>query len=410
MTTDGGAPEFRTRTLCVHRADARGAHAGAPVVAPVVRSTVFHLDDAAYASRRAGRAYESYAYGRETNPTVENVEGRLAALEGAERALVFASGMAALHGVLMATLERGDNVVVAQQVYGGTLSLARALLPRLGVELRVVEFDDENEQRASVDARTRLFLCESISNPLSAVTDLPRIAALVAERSERGLLVVDATLASPVGQRPLALGAHVVLHSATKYLGGHSDLTGGVVAADAELAHLVWTWRTSAGGCMDPDGAALLDRGIKTLALRMRVHTENATRLTRFLAAHPRVVAVHYCGLEGDPSFDRGQRLLDETGGLFSFVVDGGDDAALRVIRSLRLAAEAASLGGVETFASRPVDLSHAYLEPDERARAGIVPGLVRISVGIEDIDDLVADFAQALDAGTESSSARAPR
>ena len=389
-------------TICVHGApvaeSGRSKRGGKPVVEPMIRSTVFHLDDEAYEARRDGRADVGRVYARETNPTIESVERRLAALEGTERALVFASGMAAFHAVLMATLSSGDNVVAVRQLYGGTFALMRELLPRLGVELRIVAFDSEEEWRGAIDDRTRIFNCESISNPLAAVADLPAIARILRECSQNGLLVVDATLASPVGQRPIELGADIVFHSATKYLGGHSDLTGGVVAANTDRLRDVWNWRTSAGGCMDPEGAFLLARGLRTLALRVRAQTQTAVAVARFLDAHSKVAAVHYCGLEGDPSYAAAQRLLEETGGVLGFVVAGGDDAALRVIRRLRLIAEAASLGGVESLVSRPIDLSHAYLDEEERARAGIVPGLVRLAVGVEDARDLIADLGRALD------------
>ena len=388
-------PAWRSATLCVHGPHVPGG--GTPLVAPIVRSSIFRLDDAIYAERAAGHPERTHVYTRETNPTLERVEGRLAALEGAERALVFASGMAALHAILMAALEKEDRVLVFRQIYGGTLELVRELAPRLSVEFDVVDGGDRAALRRAADERTKLVLCESISNPLTSVADLPAIAAVLAERAPRAQLVVDATLASPVSQRPLELGAHVVFHSATKALGGHSDLIGGVVAGNGEFLQRCWRWRTKAGGCMDPEPAYLLDRGLKTLGLRVRAQSENALAVARFLAGHPKVERVHYCGLEEDPGHGLAKKLLRFTGGLLSFVVRGGDEASLAFIRRLTLFSEAASLGSVESLANRPRDLSHVALSAEERRAAGIVPGLVRLSVGIEDPEDLVADLGAAL-------------
>lgn len=385
---------LRPATLCVHGGE---SGPGAPLAPPIVRSSIFRLDDAAYAARAAGQGDRVRCYTRETNPTLEAVEARLAALEGAERALLFASGQAALHALLMAVLERGDRVVAFRQIYGGTLDLSKLLLPKLGVELERIDANDLGTLERLCDERLRLVLCESLSNPLTLVADLPAVARLLRARAPRALLAVDATLASPLGQRPLALGADLVWHSATKYLGGHSDLIGGVVAGSAERLKPVWLWRTKAGGCMDPDPAYLLDRGVRTLALRLAAQSASALALARVLARHPRVLRVHHCGLEDHPHHALARALLRHTGGLFSFVVRGGDEEALRVIRRLALFAEAASLGGVESLASRPRDLSQVGLSEEERARAGLEPGLIRLSVGIEDPADLEADLLQAL-------------
>jgi len=385
---------LRPATRCVHQSD----HAsGAPLVPPIVRSSTFRLDDDTYAARAAGRAAWTACYTRETNPTLEAVEARIADLEGAERSLVFASGQAALHALLLATLERGARVVVFRQIYGGTLDLLDLLAPRLGVEVAPIDVNDLEALAGLADERLALVLCESLSNPLNAVSDLPKIASLLAARAPRAALAVDATLASPLGQRPLALGARYVYHSATKYLGGHSDLIGGVVSGSSEDLDRVWTWRTKAGGCMDPEPAYLLDRGIRTLALRLAAQSATALRLARFLEAHPRVARVHHCGLASHPHHLLARALLEHTGGLFSFVVSGGDDEALRVIRRLELFAEAASLGGVESLVSRPRDLSQAGRSPEERRRAGLEDGLVRLAVGIEDASDLEEDLARAL-------------
>jgi len=391
---DPHARSLRPATLCVH-ADPGGP--GTPLTPPIVRSSIFRLDDRTYAARAAGRAERSLCYTRETNPTIEAVEQRIARLEGAERTLVFASGQAALHALLMATLERGQRVVLFRQIYGGTVDLVKLLCPRLGVEFERIDSNDFGALERLCDSSLRLVLCESLSNPLNHVADLPRLAALLRARAPAARLAVDATLASPLGQRPLALGAQLVYHSATKYLGGHSDLIGGALSGTDELLRAVWLWRTKAGGCMDPEPAYLLDRGIRTLALRLAAQSASALSLARFLERHPRVSRVHHCGLESHPQHALARELLVHTGGLFSFVVPGGDEAALRVIRRLELFAEAASLGGVESLASRPRDLSQVGLSEEERRLAGLEPGLIRLSVGIEDPADLQEDLGRAL-------------
>ncbi|NOT31551.1 MAG: aminotransferase class I/II-fold pyridoxal phosphate-dependent enzyme [Planctomycetes bacterium] len=389
---------LRPASLCVHVAT--GA-AGAGLVPAIVRSSTFRLDDTVYAERAAGRAERTLCYTRETNPTLEAVEARIAALEGAERSLVFASGQAALHALLLSTLERGERVLLFRQIYGGTVDLCRLLCPRLGVELEFIDANDLDALAPLCDGALRLVLCESLSNPLNCVADLPRLAALLRARAPRAILGVDATLASPLGQRPLELGAQLVYHSATKYLGGHSDLIGGVLSGSAERVKAAWLWRTKAGGCMDPEPAYLLDRGIRTLALRLAAQSATALALARFLERHPRVARVHYCGLDSHPHHALARELLHHTGGLFSFVLraaTGDADAeALRVIRRLELFTEAASLGGVESLASRPRDLSQVGLSAEERLRAGLEPGLIRLSVGIEDPLDLEEDLARAL-------------
>jgi cystathionine beta-lyase/cystathionine gamma-synthase len=231
------------------------------------------------------------------------------------------------------------------------------------------------------------------------VSDVARIADVAHESGAR--VVVDATFATPILQKPLALGADLVVHSATKYLGGHSDLIGGAVCGSRELMKPVYRWLQLAGGCMDPHAAFLLDRGIKTLSLRMRAHAAGAQRVAEKLARHPRVRRVLYPGLASHPSHALAKKSLALPGGMLSFVVEGGDEAALRVVRALELALEASSLGGVESLVSLPFNTSHVKLSAAERAAVGIPPGLVRVSIGIEDPDDLIADFERALERAT---------
>ncbi|MDP6839244.1 MAG: aminotransferase class I/II-fold pyridoxal phosphate-dependent enzyme [Planctomycetota bacterium] len=394
--------ELKAASRCVH-AGYRPRTDGAPeeraVAPPLSRSSTFLLDDDVYDRILAGRWSEDYLYTRYRNPTLDVAARRLAALEGAERSLLFASGLAALHAAVLGSVPAGGRIVAANQLYGGSWDMLREGFGGLGFE---VHFADVTEpasfartlEQAGADGAD-LFLCESVSNPVMALADIPALAAAAHQAGAK--LLVDATFATPLGQRPLELGADLVMHSASKYLGGHSDLIGGAVSGSETHTDGVWTWLRRAGGCMDPTGAWLLDRGMKTLALRMDAHAERATALARFLASHPAVAAVHYPGLESHPQAALAERMLDLPGGMLSFEMAGGDGEALALMRRLRLPLEATSLGGVESLVSLPFNTSHARMSAEERLAVGIRPGLVRISVGIEDSADLVADFAQAL-------------
>lgn len=385
---------LRPRSLCVHggyRASAREP----AVVAPIVRSSTFLMDDAGYAARAAGRSGDVATYSRETNPSLEVVEARLAALDGAESGLVFSSGMAALSSLFMGLTDTGDHVLASHCLYGGTGALFGRLLPRVGVTFDSVDITDLDAVRRGLRPETRIVFCESLSNPNLALADIPALAELA--RAAGALLVVDATFATPIAQRPLELGADVVLHSASKYLGGHSDLIAGVVTGTAQALDEVHWWRTRNGGCMDPGAAYLLDRGLRTLALRVAAQSAGASRLATYLEAHPKVERVLHPSLASHPQFADVERLLDEPGGMLSFIVKGGDEAGMACLRRLKLILEAPSLGGVETIASVPSHMSHVHISAEDRAAMGIPPGLVRLSVGIEDPDDLIADLEQAL-------------
>ena len=324
------------------------------------------------------------------------MQRRLAALEGSEHALVFASGMAALHAALLALLPRGGSIVAQREIYGSSWDLMANQLAPLGFRLALADLSDERARRQAFEEhRPELVYCESLSNPTLHVADVPLLAAEAHARGAK--LLVDATFASPALQRPVELGADLVFHSATKYLGGHSDLTAGVVCGSRTALKPVYRWLQLAGGCLDPHAAALLERGLKTLPLRMRAHCENARALAERLARHPRVERVLHPSLATHPSHAVARVVLPGFGGMLSFVVQGGDAAALRFVRALELALEASSLGGVETLVSLPFNTSHARLSSEQRAEAGIAPGFVRVSVGIEDVEDLWADFEQAL-------------
>jgi cystathionine gamma-lyase len=386
--------DWQPATLCIH-AGHRASSSERAVVKPIVQSSTFLLDDESYRAMLEGRVDEAVIYTRIGNPTLDALQEKLAALEGAPKAYVFASGMAAIHAALMASLEQGGRVVAHRELYGSAWDLLANQLSRFGVESRFVDLSSASERAEAFARGCDVVFCESISNPTLDVVDVAAIARDA--RAAGATTIVDATFATPLLQRPLELGADIVVHSATKYLGGHSDLIGGVLATDVERARAVYRWLQLAGGCMDPHAAFLLDRGLKTLPLRMKAHVENAAQLARFLTRHARVRAVFYPGLESHRSHATAREVLRGPGGMVSFVVDGGDAGALAFVRRLELALEASSLGGVETLVSTPFNTSHARFTDKEREMGGIAPGFVRVSVGIEDARDLIADFEHAL-------------
>lgn len=366
------------------------------VTTPIVQSSTFVLAEEDYRLIREGRVLDTLMYSRYGNPTVAAAEARLANLEGAERAVLFASGMAAIHAGLMASLAPGGHVVAADRLYGGTRELMLEVLPKVGCSATFVDIEDLDAVNAAIRPDTRILHVESIANPTLEVTDLVRLAEVAHERATK--LVVDATFATPILQRPLELGADLVLHSASKYLSGHSDLIGGAVCGSGSLIAEVETWRRRAGGCMDPQAAFLIDRGMKTLAVRMRAHCENAIALATFFEEHPKVRLVRHPSLASHPHHERAGELLADFGGMVYFEVEGDDLAGQRIIDSLELALPAPSLGGTETLVCQPCLTSHAGLTTEQRGAAGIGPGAVRISVGIEGAVDLIADFGQALE------------
>lgn len=373
-------------------ASTRAVHAGAsrtspdePVVTPIFQTSTFFTAAVPEGEVRYTR------YG--TNPNHERLAERLAAIEGAERALPLASGNAAMALALLACVGAGDHIVALRSLYGGTLRLLNRELPRLGVETTFVDIDDDFS--AAVQPTTRALLIEMPVNPTLRIPDIEAIARVA--RAAGVPLIVDATFATPINFRPLEHGADLVVHSATKYLGGHSDVTAGVIAGRAELVAEARERLVSFGPVLDPHATWLLERGIKTLAVRMLRHNENGAAFAQHFASHAAVTRVIYPGLSTHPDHERARRLFDGFGGMVSLVIGGGDDAALRMMQRLRLASAAPSLGGVETLVSMPRFTSHAALSAEQRHAIGIDDGFVRFSLGIEDAADLIADVEQAL-------------
>jgi methionine-gamma-lyase len=363
---------------------------GEPVVQPVVTATTFSFDDAATFGRVMSEEEYGFLYSRLRNPTVEELNGVLADLEGAEAAQAFSSGMAAISAALMTALQPGDTLLCANQLYGATYAFAEQRLRPLGVE--VVHLDVTDHAAWQRPARVRYV--ETMSNPGLPVADLEAIAATKGS----DLMIVDNTFASPALCRPLELGADIVCESATKYLNGHHDVTAGVFAGSAEAVAQARAWQIDTGAILDAFPAYLLRRGLKTLALRMERHCTNALAVARFLEGHPKAARVYYAGLESYPQHELASRQLSGTGGMLAVELTGGRAAGEAFMIGLELCKRATSLGGVDTVVSHPASTSHRQFSEAQLAAAGITPGLLRVSVGCEDADDIVADFGNALE------------
>lgn len=375
----------------------------APLGLPVYRTAAFAFHSAQEYADILNDRTPGYSYSRIDNPTADAFAQGVAALEGAAVpgevvGQPFASGMAAIATTLMAHVSAGQHILVAASVYGGTWSLLRNVLSRFGVRSSIVDMSDLDAVRAAVRPETRVLWAETISNPALRLVDVPALAQIA--HAAGALLCVDSTFATPVLHRPLEHGADLVVHSASKYIGGQSDVTGGVAVGAPDKVEPVRKVRVELGGSLAPDEAFLLHRGLATLPLRMERHCASALRLARALAEHPAVERVLYPGLSAHPDHDLACRMLtpNHFGGVVTVDPRGGQEAGMALCDRLRVAVPATSLGGVHTKVSHVASTTHRQLDDEALAAAGIGPATVRISVGLEDPDDLIADFVRALD------------
>jgi methionine-gamma-lyase len=365
---------------------------------PIVHTSSFAFQSVADLDAVVGDASKGYAYSRLTNPTVDLLERTVADLESGEEAVAFASGMAAIHGVLTTLMVAGDHMVAPRSVYGGAHALFTHVLPRLNIQTSFVDTGNLEAMEAAIRPQTKVLYVETITNPTLEVCDL-KGAADLAQRHDL-TLVVDSTLASPALCRPIEHGAHVVIHSASKYLGGHGDLIAGVAVGPRPLMRQTRKTLLLAGGCTAPFVAWLTLRGIKTLDLRMARHCANAQAVAASLRGHPRVKDVRFPGLAQHPDYERARRLMgDRCGAMVSFVVEGGHEAAVQAMDLLRLFKRAGSLGDAHSLVMIPALASHRSFSRKELDAAGIPEGFIRLSIGLEDAADLVSDLRRALDA-----------
>jgi cystathionine beta-lyase/cystathionine gamma-synthase len=365
-----------------------------PLATPIYQTSTFEVADN---EEQLNVTPTDHYYTRYGNPTNTVAEKTVAALEGVDAALTFASGMGAITTTIMALLKAGDHIVAQRDVYGGTNKFLSQWLPQLGVETTLVDTTEYDQHARAIRPNTRMIYVESPTNPALRVVDLKRVASLA--RQHNLLSMVDSTFGTPILQHPAEFGIDLIMHSGTKYLGGHTDLICGVVAGRSELIEKIHATRTVLGNCMDPHAAWMLVRGLKTLAVRVQRQSENALRVAEFLAAHAKVARVHYPFLPSHAQYALAQAQMASGGGMVTFEVEGTGDDARRLSEALRLFTLAPSLGGVESLVSIPVLTSHLTLSPEELQRIGVTEQMIRLSVGIENADDLIADLEHALEA-----------
>jgi cystathionine gamma-synthase/cystathionine gamma-lyase len=377
---------MRFSTKAIHVGQEADTATGATIV-PIYQTSTY--------TQAAVGEHKGFDYSRTINPTRVALEKQLASLENAEYGYAFASGMAATSAVLN-LLSAGDHAVVTDDLYGGTYRLFTRVLERYGLQFTFVDMSDLDAVRAAARPNTKLFWIETPTNPMLKLVDIAAIRAIAA----KALVAVDNTFASPYFQQPLALGANVVVHSTTKYIGGHSDVIGGVaITNDAAIAEVIKFHQNAEGGVPGPHDAWLTMRGAKTLALRMRAHAENAHAVAEFLQAHPAVARVYYPGLASHPQHELAKRQMTGFGGMVSFTLQGPESRALDFANRLAYFSLAESLGGVESLICHPARMTHGSIPKEDRERRGVTDGLLRLSVGIEDVEDLLEDLSQALSA-----------
>jgi methionine-gamma-lyase len=387
-------PGFSTRAIHVGYDPAK--HEGA-LTPPIYMTSTFVFETAEAGSEMFRGERAGYIYGRTRNPTQTVLEERMADLEGGGAAMTTGSGMAAVSSVMLTILSAGDELVIDHTIYGNTFAYFTQALPRFGIVVRVADFTRLETVRAAVTEKTRAIFFETPANPNLRVIDIAAVAGIA--RNVGAMVVVDNTFATPALQRPREFGADIVVHSATKYLGGHGDILGGVVIGDAEIMGRIRStglrWIT--GATLSPFNCFLILRGLKTLELRMERHCASAMTIARMLEAHPKVATISYPGLPSFPQHELAKRQMSGGSGLISFEIDGGMDMGMALMNKLKLISRAVSLGDTETLIQHPASMTHAVYGAEERAKHGISDGLLRLSIGLENVDDIADDLEQAL-------------
>jgi cystathionine beta-lyase/cystathionine gamma-synthase len=365
-----------------------------PLGTPIYQTSTFQVTDNDEQVRVAGTDHYYTRYGNPTNTVAEET---IAELEGMDAALTFASGMGAVTTSIMALLKSGDHVVAQRDVYGGVNKFLSQWLPKMGIETTFVDTNEYEQHAQAIRPSTKLLYLESPTNPTLRVVDFKKVAAVA--RQHKLLSMIDSTFGTPINQHPAEFGFDLVMHSGTKYLAGHSDVICGAVAGRRELIERIWQTRSTLGNCMDPHASWVLVRGLKTLAVRVARQNENALRVAEFLAEHAKVRSVHYPFLKSHPQYAVARQQMSGGGGMVSFEVEGTGEDARRVSEAMRLFTLATSLGGVESLVSIPVLTSHAMISAEARAQMGVTEQMIRLSIGIENADDLIADLEHALEA-----------
>lgn len=390
----GDSSSWSEGTQAVHAGEDRASAFGA-IGTPVIQSSTFFFNDNKELESMLSGDSDRFMYTRWSNPTVEVAEAKIAALEGAEAGLAFSSGMAAISSAVFSCVKSGDTILALDSIYGGTYELFRHVCPRFGIQVKWASADEFATAVAQLDPQPALIYFESPTNPNLRVVD---IAAVTEAAAGRGIpVIMDNTFATPLLQKPLRLGCDLVVHSATKYLAGHSDLLCGLVAGSKAMVAKVYECRKLFGGVLNAGSAALLVRGMKTLEIRVQRQCVNAHKIAEFLSGHPRVESVNYPGLPSDVYHKTACKQMSAFTGMLAFTVKGGLEEARRITDGFKLVLYAPSLGGVETVASLPVRTSHLHYSPEDLITAGVTPGMIRLSCGIESPADLIADLKSAL-------------
>ncbi len=369
-------------------------HIEGAVNTPIFQSSTYQLTDERYQGWANG-AQHTLLYARLSSVNSEAVVQKLCALEGAEDGELFASGMAAISTTLMGLLSHGDHIVASSDVYGGTYGLMTEELPRFGISTTMADMQDPSSYESAIQENTKMLYIETITNPVIKICDIEAMADIA--KRHNLLLVIDNTFASPWGCRPISMGADLVIHSTTKYLGGHSDIVGGAIVGRADLIAQLFPKKVHFGGSPDPHNCYLLERGMRTLAARMPIHCSNAAEIAKRLQSHELVDVVHHPSLDTHRDYEIAKRIIPKGTGMIAFTVKGGDEMALKFMRGLDMIFEATSLGGVESLVECPFNSSHMFIPEDVRIAAGLGPGFVRMSIGIEDVEDLWDDIYTAL-------------
>lgn len=393
--------------------DTQAVHAGLrtyefrPLVPPIYQTSTFAFESAEKGAAIFAGREPGYIYSRMLNPTVQAMENAIAQLEGGHAALATGSGMAAVHTILAALARSGDHVVCADTVYGPTCTLVETILPRFGIEATMIDTSDLEAVKAAMRPNTKVVFLETPGNPTLVIADIEAVSQIA--HAHGASVVVDNTFMSPILQQPLKRGADVVMHSLTKFINGHADVVGGIIVVKDDNEYAAFRKVLNhLGGVLPPFEAFLVHRGIKTLALRMKRHCESALKIAGYLEAHAQVEWVRYPGLKSHPQYEIGRKQATGGGAVISFELKGGIEAGRAMMNAVKLCELAVSLGGVETLIQHPASMTHASMGADARKRAHITDGLVRISVGIEDPDDLIADLEQAMAAARSPSGHRA--
>lgn len=376
-----------------HKHDAHGAH-----VSPLYQTSTFVFDNVEQGAARFAGEEQGYIYTRLGNPTQAELEEKMAILEGGEAALATASGMAAITATVLALVGAGDHIVCDETVYGCTHAFMSHLAPKFGVEVTFVDSSNPENVRKAMKPNTKVVYTETPANPTLKLVDLRAVSEIAHAGGAK--MIVDNTFMSPYFQKPLSLGADVVVHSATKYIGGHGDVVAGIIVGPKDFLDVVrMTTLKDIGGIISPFDAWLLIRGLKTLAVRMERHAQNAMAVAEFLQNHPLVERVFYPGLPSHPQHELATRQMEGFGGMVCFELKGGLEAGIKMLNSVKLCALAVSLGNVDTLIQHPASMTHSVVPREERLAAGITDGLIRLSVGIENVEDIIADLNQALEA-----------